>query len=51
VQALESIEDAIALLEWRYEGDAATSVARLEQIRDELRVALTLARVSSAPMH
>jgi len=41
-RALESLGDAIMLLEWRYEGEAAGSVARLERLRDELELAQTL---------
>jgi hypothetical protein len=38
-RALESVDDAIMLLEWRYEGDAEPSVAKLRTLRDELRFA------------
>jgi hypothetical protein len=41
-RALESLADAIMLLEWRYDDDASGSVARLERLREELRVAQTL---------
>lgn len=41
-RALESIGDAITLLQWRYDAEAAGSVARLERLRDELELAQTL---------
>jgi hypothetical protein len=41
-RALESLGDAIMLLQWRYDGEAAGSVARLERLRDELELAQTL---------
>lgn len=50
-QALESLEDAITLLEWRYSFEAEPSIARLEQIREELRTALVLARDPRTPLH
>jgi hypothetical protein len=50
-EALESLEDAITLLEWRYPYEAQSSIARLEQIREELRSALVLADGSSTRLH
>jgi hypothetical protein len=50
-QALESLEDAITLLEWRYSHEADPSIARLERIREELRTALLLAGSSSMHLH
>jgi hypothetical protein len=50
-QALESLEDAITLLEWRYSYEAQPSIARLEQIREELRTALALAGGPATPLH
>jgi hypothetical protein len=41
-RALESVDDAIMLLEWRYERDAEPSVAKLRDLREELRLADTL---------
>jgi hypothetical protein len=41
-RALESLGDAIMLLEWRYERDADATIARLERLREELRVAQAL---------
>lgn len=41
-RALESLGDAIMLLEWRYERDAEPTVAKLRVLRDELRLAETL---------
>jgi len=41
-RAVESLADAIMLLEWRYEREAAPSVAKLECLRDELQLAQTL---------
>ena len=41
-RALESVEDAITLLEWRYERDAEPTVAKLRTLREELRLAETL---------
>jgi hypothetical protein len=38
-RALESVDDAIMLLEWRYERDAEPSVAKLRDLREELRLA------------
>ena len=42
IETLESLGDAIMLLEWRYDGEAASSVARLVRLRDELELAQTL---------
>ena len=50
-QALESLEDAITLLEWRYSHEAEPSIARLERIREELRTALLLAGSSPTHLH
>jgi hypothetical protein len=50
-QALESLDDAITLLEWRYSFEAESSIARLERIREELRMALALARDPRTPLH
>ena len=36
-RALESVDDAITLLEWRYEHDAEASIVKLQRLRDELR--------------
>ena len=41
-RALEALGDAIMLLEWRYEREAAGSIARLERLRDELELARLL---------
>jgi len=41
-RALESVVDAIRLLESRYESDAAASIAKLERLHEELRVAHAL---------
>lgn len=41
-RALESLRDAIMLLEWRYDREAAGTIARLERLRDELQLAQTL---------
>jgi hypothetical protein len=41
-RALESLGDAIMLLEWSYDSEAASSVARLQRLRDELELAQTL---------
>ena len=49
-RALESLGDAIMLLEWRYEREAAGSIARLERLRDELQLAQRL-RESSDQLH
>ena len=50
-RALESLEDAIALLEWRYPYEAESSIARLEEIREELRIALVLEGTSPTLLH
>jgi hypothetical protein len=50
-RALESLEDAITLLEWRYSYEAQSSIARLEEIRDELRIALLLEGSSATLLH
>ena len=50
-RALDSLDEAIELLEWRYDRDAGTSIARLENLRDELRLALVLAGCSPQPLH
>jgi hypothetical protein len=47
-RALESLDDAIELLKWRYDGDADPS---LECLRDELRLALALAGCDARLMH
>jgi hypothetical protein len=41
-RALESLGDAIMLLEWRYDREAAPTIARLERLREELQLAQTL---------
>jgi hypothetical protein len=38
-RAVESLADAIMLLEWRYEVDAVTSIAKLEHLLQELQLA------------
>ena len=38
-RALASVDDAIMLLEWRYERGAEPSVAKLRDLREELRLA------------
>jgi hypothetical protein len=50
-RALESLEDAITLLEWRYPYEAESSIARLEEIREELRIALLLEGGSPTLLH
>jgi hypothetical protein len=50
-RALESLEDAITLLEWRYPYEAESSIARLEEIREELRIALLLEGSSPTLLH
>jgi hypothetical protein len=50
-RALESLEDAITLLEWRYPYEAESSIARLEEIREELRFALLLEGSSPTLLH
>jgi hypothetical protein len=50
-RALESLEDAITLLEWRYPYEAESSIARLEEIREELRIALVLEGSSPTLLH
>jgi hypothetical protein len=50
-RALDSLEEAIDLLQWRYDRDADESVARLEDLRDELRLALVLAECAAHPLH
>jgi hypothetical protein len=50
-RALESLEDAITLLEWRYPYEAESSIARLEEIREELRIALLLEGGSPSLLH
>jgi hypothetical protein len=50
-QALNSLAEAIDLLQWRYDRDADESVARLEDLRDELQLALVLAECSAHPLH
>lgn len=42
VRALESLADAIILLEWRYDLEAAGTIARLERLREELELAQML---------
>jgi hypothetical protein len=50
-RALESLDDAITLLEWRYPYEAESSIARLEEIREELRIALVLEGSSPTLLH
>ena len=38
-RALESVDDVIMLLEWRYEPGVELSVAKLRDLREELRLA------------
>ena len=38
-RALDSVDDVIMLLEWRYDRDAELSVAKLQALREELRLA------------
>jgi hypothetical protein len=49
-RALESLGDAIMLLEWRYDREAAPTIARLERLREELQLAKTLLE-SSDTLH
>jgi hypothetical protein len=41
-RALESVDDAIDLLEWRYDREAESSIDRLQRLRDDLLVAHAL---------
>jgi hypothetical protein len=50
-QALASVEDAITLLEWRYDGEAETSIMRLQRLRDDLLVAHALLVVDEDRLH
>jgi hypothetical protein len=50
-KALLSLDDAIELLQWRYDRDADQSVTRLERLRDELRLALALAECDARLLH
>lgn len=50
-RALESLEDAITLLEWRYPYEAGPTIAKLQEIREELRIALVLEGTSPARLH
>jgi hypothetical protein len=50
-KALLSLDDAIELLQWRYDRDADQSVTRLERLRDELRLALALAECDTRLLH
>ena len=51
LEALQSVDDAITLLEWRYDHEAAPSVERLESLAAEIRVALVLADTHGSPHH
>jgi hypothetical protein len=50
-RALESVDDAIDLLEWRYERDAESSIDRLERLRDDLLVAHALLVADDGRLH
>jgi hypothetical protein len=51
MRALESVDDAIDLLEWRYEGEAESSITRLQRLRDDLLVAHALLAADDGRMH
>lgn len=51
MRALESVDDAIDLLEWRYEGEADSSITRLQRLRDDLLVAHALLAADDSRMH
>ena len=50
-RALESVDDAITLLEWRYDREAETSIARLQRLRDDLLVAHALLEADNERLH
>ena len=50
-QALASVEDAITLLEWRYDREAEASITRLQRLRDDLLVAHALLVVDEDRLH
>lgn len=49
-RALESVDDVIVLLDWRYQEEALSSIAKLECLRTELKLGLALAG-ADAPLH
>jgi len=51
MRALESVDDAIDLLEWRYEAEAESSITRLQRLRDDLLVAHALLAADDGRMH
>jgi hypothetical protein len=51
VRALESVDDAIDLLEWRYDRDAESSIDRLQRLRDDLLVAHALLAADDQRLH
>jgi hypothetical protein len=51
VRALESVDDAIDLLEWRYDRDAESSIDRLQRLRDDLLVAHALLVADDSRLH
>lgn len=51
VRALESVEDAITLLEWRYDREAESSITRLQRLRDDLLVAHALLVADDDRLH
>jgi hypothetical protein len=51
VRALESVDDAIDLLEWRYDREAESSISRLQRLRDDLLVAHALLVADEARLH
>jgi hypothetical protein len=50
-RALESVDQAISLLDWRYQGEAAPSIALLQRLRDDLRVAIALVESDPQLLH
>ena len=51
MRALESVDDAIELLQWRYEAEAESSITRLQRLRDDLLVAHALLAADDGRMH
>jgi hypothetical protein len=50
-RALESVDQAITLLDWRYQGEAAGSIDLLRRLRDDLRVAIALVESDPQLLH
>lgn len=51
LRALESVDDAIDLLAWRYDHEAESSIVRLQRLKDDLIVAHALLDGAGERLH